>query len=73
MDNGQLGVHGQFAAKLVEAELRLDAGLAIPHHHLEVVKIVLETRQNQCDATQSFALHVRLNRFSSCMFISSVI
>ena len=63
MDNGQLGVHGQFAAKLVEEELRLEAGGATPHHHLEVVKFVLETRQNQYDATQSSALHVRINLF----------
>ena len=64
MGNGQLGAHGQHAAKLAEEEPRLEAGDAIPHHHLEVVEIVLETRQNHYNATQGFAHHVRLNRFS---------
>ena len=63
MDNGQLGVHGQFAAKLVEEELRLDAGDVIPRNRLEVAEIALENRRNHNDATQSLVLHVKLNNF----------
>ena len=51
-DNGLLGVRGPHAAKLVEEDLRLDAGDVILHHHLEVVNIVLENLRIQYDATQ---------------------
>ena len=64
MGNGQLGVHGQHAAKLAEEEPRLEVGDAIPHHHLEVVEIALENRQNHYNVTQRFAHHVSLNGFS---------
>ena len=65
MDNGQLGVNGQHAAKLAEEELRLDAEDVIPHNHLEAVETALENRHNHSDATQSLVLHVKLaNSFS---------
>ena len=65
MDNGLLGVRGPHAAKLVEEDLRLDVGDVILHHHLEVVKIVLETLQIQYNATQRLVHPVRIKRYST--------
>ena len=47
MDNGQFGALGPYAAKLVEEERRPDAEDVIPHHQLEVAKVVLETRHSE--------------------------
>ena len=63
MDNGQFGALGPYAAKLVAEERRPDAEDVIPHHQLEVAKVVLETRHNHKDATQNSALDVRLKEF----------
>ena len=65
MDNGLLGVRGLHAAKLVEEDLRLDVGDVILHHHLEVVKIVLETLQIQYNATQRLVHPVSIKRYST--------
>ena len=63
MDNGQLGALGLYAAKLVEEEQRPDVEDVIPHHQLEVAKVVLENRRNHKNATQNSALDVRLKEF----------
>ena len=72
MGNGHFGTHGENAAKLVVEELRQDIGDVIPHHHMEVAKIVLENRQNQYDATQSFVLRVRLDAFYALNLIQNI-
>ena len=63
MDNGQFGALGPYVAKLVEEERRPGAEDVIPHHQLEVAKVVLETQHNHKDATQNSALDVRLQEF----------
>ena len=73
MGNGHFGTHGENAAKLVVEELRQDIGDVIPHHHMEVAKIVLENRQNQYDATQSTVLHVRFDAFYALNLIQNII